>query len=150
MKEPVQKFILLVLIFQITTIAMQIYAIGQDTWWYCDVTVEAPILNLTSRNSVHMTKISIKMRTSFEETCWYVKQEEQSTVVDDVLITGRITKCLTSDLHSLDLTENSYSINVTEDANANLTEDSYSSNLTDVKDIGDSKAGMQGDPYIKL
>jgi len=93
MKEPARKYIFLVLCFEIAIIGMQVYTIDQDTWWWCDLTAHAPIMN-TSNTSTHTVEISIKMRTSLDDTCWYVKQIEESPTVNDTLVPRPITKCV--------------------------------------------------------
>ena len=97
MKEPARKYIFLVFCFEVAIIGMQIYSMGQDTWWFCDLTARhAAIMNANeTSNSTRVVKVSIKMRTSLEDTCWYAQQVDGGSVtVNDTLIPRPITKCM--------------------------------------------------------
>jgi len=144
MKERARKYILPVLCFQIAIIGMQVYSMTQDTWWYCNVTVEAPIMNVT-KDSVHRVKISIKMRTSLTETCWYVKQAEETSIVEYTLIARPITKCLGEDSLGFDLASEKLLGNSSYTSNTSNTVDN-SSRI--VREIDESKVGMDKNCFV--
>ena len=86
-----RKLTLLTLCFLITIMAMQRYAMDDDTLWHCDLTVK---MNAT-KNSGNEAKMSIKMGTSLEKKCWFVKQIGESLVVSnaDKVISKPVTIC---------------------------------------------------------